>query len=70
MGFYDSGRNFLDRALHFEPYALTDAVHGRMSSLLKQPALTRATFRAGMVKALQELRDERHYRVKMPLNRD
>src|SRR5262245_54587779 len=67
MGFYDTGRNFLERALHYERYALTDSLHGHMSSLLKQPNLTRRTFREGMIAALQQERDVRHYRVNMPL---
>lgn len=70
FGFYDTGRSFLETALHYERYTLTDALHGRLTTLLKQPDLTRRTFRAGMIAAFQELRDVRHYKVKMPLKHD
>jgi hypothetical protein len=66
MGFYDEGRTFLDSALREELYELTDKLHARMSDLLKQPGLTCGQFRAGMVAALQDLRDVRHYQVRMP----
>jgi hypothetical protein len=67
MGFYDTGRTFLDAALRDERYALTDALHGRMTTLLKDAALRRGEFRAGMIRAFQELRDVRYYKVKAAL---
>jgi hypothetical protein len=60
MGFYDAGRTFLDSALRHERYALTDALHGRMSELLKQETLTRRQFRSGLIAAFQELRHVRY----------
>jgi hypothetical protein len=38
-----------------------------MTALLKQDGLTRRQFRYGMIAALQELRDKRFYKVKIPL---
>lgn len=67
MGFFDTGRTFLDNALREERQALIQAVRVRLSALLEQEGLTRRQLRDGMIPAYRELVEHRFYEVKMPL---
>lgn len=64
MSFYDTAGHWLDDELRRERMALTDALHTRLASLLRDPAATRRSIRHGFVVAIQELREKRHSRPK------
>ena len=60
MSFYDTAYGWLDRELHRERIALTDALHTSLAALLRDPAANRRSVRHGFVAAIQELREKRH----------
>jgi len=53
MSFYDTAGHWLDDELRRERMALTDALHTRLASLLRDPAATRRSIRHGFVVAIQ-----------------
>jgi hypothetical protein len=59
MSFYDAASGWLDAELSRERVALSDALHTRLASLLRDPAASRKSIRHGFVAAIQELREKR-----------